>query len=108
LNPIKRSINRATIVGLTAATACFAQVVGFGAVAAAAEMTPECVQYSTSWRYTFVTNGCTSTQHVTVEYRDGTTVPCRTAEAGDTVTFPGYGTGDNEVLRVALCSTTSA
>ncbi|MET9800269.1 alpha-amylase [Streptomyces sp. NPDC006368] len=69
---------------------------------------PACVRYSTSWRYTFVSNGCDTPQQVTVEYRDGTSVPCRTAAPGDTVTFPGYGTTGNEVLGVAVCGTTPA
>ncbi|WP_344359567.1 alpha-amylase [Streptomyces gobitricini] len=105
---MKRSTNRMAIAVLSTAAACFAQTIGgTSAVAAPAEATPSCLQHSTSWRYTFVTNDCASTQHVTVEYRDGTTVPCRTAEPGDTVTFPGYGTGGNEVLGVAPCSTVS-
>ncbi|GGU25939.1 alpha-amylase [Streptomyces lavendofoliae] len=107
MKPIKRSINRVVIAASATALACFTQVIAVGSVAVAAEAAPSCVQLSTSWRYTFVTNGCTSAQRVTVEYRDGTTVPCRDAEPGATVTFPGYGTGDNEVLGAALCSTVS-
>ncbi|ORT56419.1 hypothetical protein [Streptomyces sp. CB03238] len=84
-----------------------------GATPAVAEATeaggaaPACVGYSAGWRYTFVSNGCEGTQHVTVEYRDGTSAPCRTAAPGDTVTFPGYGTTGNDVLGVALCDTTT-
>jgi hypothetical protein len=97
---MKRSTNRVIAAGLTAVAACFVQA---PTAAASGEAAPSCVQFSTSWRYTFVTNTCASSQHVTVEYRDGTSVPCRTAEPGDTVTFPGYGTGDNDVLGIALC-----
>ncbi|MEV3991466.1 alpha-amylase [Streptomyces sp. NPDC049837] len=103
MHPLFRSTIRVTTVSLTALAACLAQAPGAGAATSGGEAAPSCVQYSTSWRYTFVTNTCDSTQHVTVEYRDGTTVPCRTANPGDTVTFPGYGTGDNAVLGVALC-----
>ena len=77
---------------------------GQAGAATVGEAAPPCVQYSTSWRYTFVTNTCDAAQHVTVEYRDGTAVPCRTAGPGDTVTFPGYGTGDNGVQGVVLCA----
>lgn len=97
---MKRSTNRVIAAGVLTLAACFAQA---PAATASGEAAPPCVQYATSWRYTFVTNTCASTQHVTVEYRDGTDVPCRTAEPGDTVTFPGYGTGDNAVIGVALC-----
>ncbi|MGW7198066.1 alpha-amylase [Streptomyces chryseus] len=100
---ISRSTARIVSAGLTAAAACFTQVSGAEA-ASRSETAPSCVHYSTSWRYTFVTNTCDSTQHVTVEYRDGSTVPCRTAGPGDTVTFPGYGTGDNGVRAVLLCA----
>ncbi|MFC8918007.1 alpha-amylase [Streptomyces sp. NPDC057116] len=90
-------------MGTTAMAACLLPTGQAGAVTVG-EAAPSCVQYSTSWRYTFVTNTCDATQHVTVEYRDGTVVPCRTAGPGDTVTFPGYGTGDNGVQGVVLCA----
>ncbi|WP_142268355.1 alpha-amylase [Streptomyces sp. NBC_00080] len=64
---------------------------------------PECVGFTADWRYTFVTNGCSSAYTVTVVYRDGTEVPCRVAFPGDRLTFPGYGTRGNEVLGTALC-----
>ncbi|WP_254406164.1 alpha-amylase [Streptomyces sp. AC627_RSS907] len=64
---------------------------------------PDCVRFSAGWRYTFVTNDCSSTHSVTVVYRDGTDVPCRSAHPGALVTFPGYGTLGNEVVGVALC-----
>ncbi|GAA1502671.1 hypothetical protein GCM10009730_01380 [Streptomyces albidochromogenes] len=83
--------------------ACLTQVTAAEAASHEASA-PSCVHYSTSWRYTFVTNACDTPQHVTVEYHDGRTVPCRTAGPGDTVTFPGYGTGDNGVRAVLLCA----
>ncbi|WP_307122929.1 alpha-amylase [Streptomyces sp. B1I3] len=88
---------------MTTVVICFSQVAGASA-AAQEDLLPPCVQYSTSWRYTFVTNSCDATQYVTVEYRDGSTVPCRTAGPGDTVTFPGNGTMDNGVRAVILCA----
>ncbi|MDT0611116.1 alpha-amylase [Streptomyces lancefieldiae] len=64
---------------------------------------PDCVRFSAGWRYTFVTNDCSSTHSLTVVYRDGTDVPCRLAPPGALITFPGHGTLGNEVLGVALC-----
>ncbi|MFF8290181.1 alpha-amylase [Streptomyces sp. NPDC016309] len=106
MRPISRSTIRVAAAGLLAIAAGFAQAPG-AVAATSAEVAPSCVEYTTSWRYTFVTNGCDAPQHVTVEYRDGSSVPCRTAEPGDTVTFPGYGTGDNRVVGVVLCPTPS-
>lgn len=65
--------------------------------------TPECVHFSPGWRYTFVTNDCTTTYTVKVLYRDGTDVPCRVAPPGAVITFPGYGPQGNEILGLALC-----
>ncbi|MFI1470410.1 alpha-amylase [Streptomyces wuyuanensis] len=79
---------------------------GAGHAAAATEggePAPECVRYAASWRYTHVTNDCGTAHRVTVEYADGAEVPCREAQPGATVTFPGYGAGGNGVLRVLLC-----
>ncbi|WP_311137466.1 alpha-amylase [Streptomyces sp. I6] len=67
------------------------------------EPAPGCVQYAATWRYTHVTNACDTAYRLTVEYPDGTGVPCREAQPGATVTFPGYGPGGNGVLRVRLC-----
>lgn len=106
MRPLMRSTVRAASVGLMAVAACFTQATG-SAAAAEDNAAPPCVQYSTSWRYTLVTNNCDSTQHLTTEYRVGPPVPCRTVGAGDTVTFPGYGTENNQVLAVTLCSATS-
>ncbi|MFE1250835.1 alpha-amylase [Streptomyces sp. NPDC058735] len=66
---------------------------------------PECVHFTTGWRYTFVTNDCADPHTVKVEYRDGTAVPCRIAPPGAVITFPGYGTQGNEILGVVLCDT---
>ncbi|MGW7052777.1 alpha-amylase [Streptomyces sp. NPDC054887] len=101
-----RSIARVASAALLAVGACLTQAPGVGAAVQSGEPAPSCVQYSTSWRYTFVTNTCDATQHITVEYRDGSAVPCRTAGPGDTVTFPGYGTQDNDVRAVTLCAST--
>ncbi|MEU4682833.1 alpha-amylase [Streptomyces xinghaiensis] len=107
---LSRSIARASLPVLLAAAAGLAQPgAAYGApagepgepVSAAA---PACVQYAASWRYTFVTNNCGTPQRLTVRYRDTATPPCRTANPGDTVTFPGYGVGGDEVLGVNLCS----
>ncbi|MFG3307061.1 alpha-amylase [Streptomyces wuyuanensis] len=90
-------------------SACAAQAAAVGAPAASTaaagsgEPAPECVRYAASWRYTHVTNDCGTAHRVTVEYTDGAEVPCREARPGETVTFPGYGTGGNGVLRVLLC-----
>ncbi|NNJ05478.1 alpha-amylase [Streptomyces sp. PKU-MA01144] len=67
------------------------------------EPAPECVHYAATWRYTHVTNACDTAYRLTVEYTDGTGVPCREAQPGATVTFPGYGPGGNGVVRVRLC-----
>lgn len=90
----------------SAGTAQAAPVVARAASTAAdgGEPAPECVQYTASWRYTFVSNGCDATHRLTVEYADGSDVPCRAVRPGETVTFPGYGTGGNSVLRVRLCT----
>ncbi|MFF8280076.1 alpha-amylase [Streptomyces lateritius] len=104
---LMRSTVRVTAGAFMAAAALLAQASGAEATAGG-DPAPSCVQYSTSWRYTFVTNTCAASQHLTVEYRDGSTVPCRTAAPGDTVTFPGDGTGDNRVHAVILCAAPSA
>ncbi|WP_234333965.1 alpha-amylase [Streptomyces viridochromogenes] len=64
---------------------------------------PDCVHLTVDWRYTFVSNDCSSTYTLTVAYLDGTEVPCRTAAPGDRITFPGRGTQGNEVLGAVLC-----
>ncbi|MEU2908378.1 hypothetical protein ACWCQ0_18800 [Streptomyces massasporeus] len=64
---------------------------------------PECVHFSAGWRYTLVTNDCSSTYTVKVVYRDGFDVPCRVAPPGAVITFPGYGTQGNEIMGLALC-----
>ncbi|WP_328535322.1 alpha-amylase [Streptomyces sp. NBC_00344] len=97
-----RSTVRALALGLSMVTAGLAQ----SAEAAGGDaegQAPGCVQYATSWRYTFVTNSCDSTQLLAVDYLHGDEVPCRIAAPGDTVTFPGYGTDGNQVLGVRLC-----
>nr|P01093.2 RecName: Full=Alpha-amylase inhibitor Haim-1; AltName: Full=Haim I [Streptomyces griseosporeus] len=66
---------------------------------------PACVHFTADWRYTFVTNDCSIDYSVTVAYGDGTDVPCRSANPGDILTFPGYGTRGNEVLGAVLCAT---
>ncbi|MDR6978423.1 hypothetical protein J2X68_005149 [Streptomyces sp. 3330] len=66
---------------------------------------PDCVRFTADWRYTFVTNDCSSAYSVTVVYGDGNEVPCRWANPGDMLTFPGYGTRGNEVLGAVLCAT---
>ncbi|MGX1887722.1 alpha-amylase [Streptomyces sp. NPDC055287] len=106
MNRPMRSTARTASAGLMTLTACLTQATGADA-ANQGEPAPSCVQYLTSWRYAFVTNTCETTRHVTVEYRDGSTVPCRTAGPGDTVTFPGNGTGDNAVRAVILCAAPS-
>ncbi|MTE18852.1 alpha-amylase [Streptomyces sp. TRM43335] len=65
---------------------------------------PSCLRYSAGWRYTFVTNDCDTVRHLTVEYSDGRTVPCRTAAPRETVTFPGHGFGTGvDVTGVRAC-----
>ncbi|MEU2587052.1 alpha-amylase [Streptomyces avermitilis] len=100
---------RSIITGLTAGLLAVSS--GVAAQAASREAAegwdspPACVNINTDWRYTFVTNDCTSAYDVTVVYRDGTNVPCRLASPGDIISFPGYGTQGNKVLGVALCTT---
>ncbi|AWK11754.1 alpha-amylase [Streptomyces spongiicola] len=94
----------ASVVG--AAVMAVLTTAGAAAAAPAAgegESAPGCVQYAATWRYTHVTNACDTAYRLTVEYTDGTAVPCRDAQPGATVTFPGYGPGGNGVLRVRLC-----
>lgn len=105
MSPTLRSIV-CGVLGLTLSAA--GSTAAVAATTSAGEAAPACVQYAAGWRYTSVSNGCDTAQQVTVEYRDGTSVPCRTAAPGDTVTFPGYGTSGNEVLGVVLCGTTPA
>lgn len=64
---------------------------------------PDCVHLTVDWRYTRVSNACSSTHTLTVAYLDGTEVPCRTAAPGALITFPGRGTQGNEVLGAVLC-----
>ncbi|MEV0962789.1 alpha-amylase [Streptomyces sp. NPDC049910] len=91
-------VGAAVMVALsTAGAAAAAPAAGGG------EPAPGCVQYAATWRYTHVTNACDTAYRLTVEYPDGTGVPCREAQPGATVTFPGYGPGGNGVLRVRLC-----
>ncbi|MBQ0986530.1 alpha-amylase [Streptomyces sp. F63] len=107
---LSRSIARASVPVLLVAAAGLARPgAAYGATAGepgepVSVSAPACVRYEASWRYTFVTNGCDTAQRFTVRYRDGATPPCRTAAPGDTVTFPGYGVGGDEVLGVDLCS----
>ncbi|WP_374984738.1 alpha-amylase [Streptomyces fradiae] len=72
--------------------------------AADSTVAPACVAFSASWRYTFVTNDCSSTHTVRVVYGDGTEVPCREVAPGATATFPGYGVSGNTVEGMALCT----
>ncbi|WP_255310880.1 alpha-amylase [Streptomyces viridosporus] len=65
---------------------------------------PACVEVGADWRYTFVTNTCSSTYTLTVAYSDGREVPCRVVHPGDRVTFPGHGTRGDRVLGAVLCS----
>ncbi|MFF8827983.1 alpha-amylase [Streptomyces sp. NPDC015131] len=95
--------NGITAVAIAAATLALTPAAGAEASAATHTGAPSCLTYSASWRYTLVTNGCDGTHDITVDYLDGTSVPCRTARPGDTVTFPGRGTGGNDVLGVSLC-----
>jgi hypothetical protein len=69
---------------------------------------PDCVHLTVDWRYTFASNGCSSTYTLTVVYLDGTEVPCRTAAPGALITFPGRGTQGNEVLGAVLCDSGGA
>lgn len=71
------------------------------------ESVPACVEVSPGWRYTFVTNNCSSTYTLTIAYSDGRDVPCRVAGPGDHITFPGHGTQGDRVLGAVLCSGTS-
>lgn len=107
---LSRSIARAAVPVLLVAAAGLAQPgAAYGATAGEPDgpvsvPAPACVRYEAGWRYTFVTNHCDTSQRFTVSYRDGATPPCRSAAPGDTVTFPGYGVGGDEVLGVNLCS----
>ncbi|MEU3632518.1 alpha-amylase [Streptomyces fradiae] len=78
------------------------------ASAADSTVAPACVTFSASWRYTFVTNDCSTTHTVRVVYGDGTQVPCREVAPGATATFPGYGTTGNTVEGLALCTEAGA
>lgn len=73
------------------------------AVAATGSPAPECVEYSQSWRYTDVHNGCGDTVSVTVEYTNGQWAPCRVIEPGGWATFAGYGTDSNYVTTLRTC-----
>ncbi|MFD9967452.1 alpha-amylase [Streptomyces sp. NPDC059011] len=101
------------LIGSTVGVTMAAALLSAGAAQAApapaggGEPAPGCVQYAASWRYTHVGNGCDTAYRLTVEYDDGTDVPCREAQPGTTVTFPGYGTGGNAVLGVRLCPSPS-
>ncbi|GAA2408211.1 hypothetical protein GCM10010420_40540 [Streptomyces glaucosporus] len=101
------SLSRATVRTTTLALLLAGTVLGGPARAAGASdgggAVPACVQVSAGWRYTFVANGCDTPWHGTVEYADGQDVPCRTAAPGETVTFPGHGTGDNRVIGLRAC-----
>nr|ACU45382.1 alpha-amylase inhibitor [Streptomyces avermitilis] len=99
---------RSTITGLTAGLLAVSSGVAAQAASREAEegwdSPPACVHINSDWRYTFVTNDCSSAYDVTVVYRDGANVPCRVASPGDIISFPGYGTQGNTVLGVALCA----
>ncbi|UGY94681.1 alpha-amylase [Streptomyces gobiensis] len=64
---------------------------------------PPCVSYASSWRYTFVTNGCEDPQSVQVVYTDGMVSPCRLIEPQQTATFAGYGFNANHPTHMELC-----
>ncbi|MET8028940.1 alpha-amylase [Streptomyces avermitilis] len=100
---------RSTITGLTAGLLAVSSGVAAQAASHEAEAgwdsPPACVHVNSGWRYTFVTNECSSAYDLTVVYSDGTNVPCRLASPGEIISFPGYGTQGNKVLGVALCAT---
>ncbi|WP_436995711.1 alpha-amylase [Streptomyces sp. enrichment culture] len=92
---------------LTAAAAAAGLLVALAAAPSASAATqsaaPECVQYSQSWRYTNVFNGCGETVAVTVDYTNGQWAPCRVIEPGQWATFAGYGTDGNYVTGLRTC-----
>ncbi|NUP17508.1 MAG: alpha-amylase [Streptomyces sp.] len=94
---------RSTLTAL--AVALFAATTGTAAYAAPPQAAPDCVHLAVDWRYTYVSNDCSSDHTLTVVYLDGTEVPCRTAAPGTRITFPGRGTQGNEVLGAVLCVT---
>ncbi|GGX57869.1 alpha-amylase [Streptomyces fructofermentans] len=65
---------------------------------------PDCVHYASDWRYTTVLNDCDITVELTVEYTDGTQVPCRVVAPAAIATFPGYGPGHNDVTGLRACT----
>ncbi|MEU6483544.1 alpha-amylase [Streptomyces sp. NPDC046887] len=92
---------------LYAAGGAAATATGAGEATGGSTSAPSCLGLSASWRYTQVTNGCGAAHTVTVEYRSGWSVPCRTVAPDATVTFPGYGTQGDEVTGIRLCTAAS-
>ncbi|MEU6807451.1 alpha-amylase [Streptomyces sp. NPDC046831] len=64
---------------------------------------PACVHTYPGWRYTTVVNDCDTVVHVTVDYADGRSVPCRTLAPHDIATFPGYGPELDHVTGTREC-----
>ncbi|MGW4813345.1 carbohydrate-binding module family 20 domain-containing protein [Kitasatospora cineracea] len=74
--------------------------------ASAAEGTapPACVQYYSSWRYTQVTNNCSTAVSVSVQYTNGQSSICQTVQPSAMATFDGYGTDLNYVTGLLTCT----
>ncbi|WP_235617291.1 alpha-amylase [Streptomyces thermolilacinus] len=102
-NLMKRGSHPATLAAVTAAGLLVALAAAPSASAATESAAPECVQYSQSWRYTDVFNGCGETVAVTVEYTNGQWAPCRVIQPGQSATFAGYGTDGNYVTGLRTC-----
>ncbi|MFF3500897.1 alpha-amylase [Streptomyces sp. NPDC003247] len=104
-----RRVTRSTIVVAAAALSVLTGGTAAHAVpptaAETSDSAPACLEVSADWRYTFVSNTCSSTYTLTISYSDGRDVPCRVADPGDFITFPGYGTDGAHVLGAVLCAT---